>query len=134
MLPLTGIGLVLIALAGAIHVYIWLIESVLWTTRRTWRIFGIATAEEAEAARSWAFNQGYYNLFLAIGALGGAVAAFATGGGIWAIAIAVFSAACMVGAAIVLLTTSGSRLRPALVQGVLPLLGVAVLAVAAVSK
>ncbi len=70
---LAAVGLAFIALAGLIHVFIFLLESVLWRSRSTWRQFGIASPEDAEVARPWALNQGYYNLFLAIGAIAGGI-------------------------------------------------------------
>ncbi len=142
---LAAVGLAFIALAGLIHVFIFLLESVLWRSRSTWRQFGIASPEDAEVARPWALNQGYYNLFLAIGAIAGGIggivslAAGVSGGYSplddplfsWAGKlngwgwVAVFTALCMIGAAIVLIASSrGKLLRGALVQGVAPLIGV----------
>lgn len=150
---MTIAALILIALAGALHIYIFAIESVVWRSKRTWRIFGIKDETTAEIARPWAFNQGFYNLFLAIGALGGAIAGFigSTGPvcmamseeclraavqvewvGIAGTAIAAFSAACMVGAALVLAISGGrASLRPAAMQGTLPALGLILLAIGA---
>ena len=62
---LVVIALVLAALAAALHVYIWWLESMAWTTPAARKVFG-TTPEEAEATKFLAFNQGYYNLFLAI--------------------------------------------------------------------
>ena len=62
---LVVIALVLAALAAALHVYIWWLESMAWTTPAARKVFG-TTQEEAEATKFLAFNQGYYNLFLAI--------------------------------------------------------------------
>ncbi len=148
-------GLVLVGIAGVIHVGIFLLESILWRSRRTWRNFGVASEADAEIARPWAFNQGFYNLFLAIGALGGgvggivasatvgvasfgwaaytplsgAVLAPAIGPTAWTF-VAAFSALCMVGAAIVLIASSrGVMLRGALLQGIVPLVGLALIAV-----
>lgn len=148
-----GIGLGAIALAGVIHVGIFLIEGPLWQSRSTWRLFGIRDAAVAEAARPWALNQGFYNLFLAVGAIGGAVTAAVAPAlpacaaisaeclqqsvtsqvaAIAGIAVAAFSASCMVGAAVVLRVTGGRRsTRSALLQGALPFLGVAIVALAA---
>ena len=150
---MTIAALILIALAGALHVYIFAIESVVWRSKRTWRIFGIKDETTAEIARPWAFNQGFYNLFLAIGATGGAIAAVigSTGPvcmamseeclraavqvewvGIAGTAIAAFSAACMVGAALVLAISGGrASLRSAAMQGTLPALGLILLAIGA---
>jgi len=58
-------ALVFAGLAGLLHVYIFTMESLTWTSKRTRAAFG-TTAEEAETTKLLAFNQGFYNLFLAI--------------------------------------------------------------------
>ena len=52
-------------LAGLLHVYIFVMESFLWTSRSTRETFSMG-ADEAEQTKEMAFNQGFYNLFLAI--------------------------------------------------------------------
>jgi putative membrane protein len=59
-------------LAGLIHVYIFCLESLLWGKPKTNRVFGVSP-EIAEHNRLFAFNQGFYNLFLAVAAIGGLV-------------------------------------------------------------
>ena len=58
-------GLIFAALAAVLHVYIFVMESLTWTSPRTRATFG-TTAEEAATTKLLAFNQGFYNLFLAI--------------------------------------------------------------------
>ena len=52
-------------LAALLHVYIWVLESFRWTHPATRRTFGTSESE-AEITRPMAYNQGFYNLFLAI--------------------------------------------------------------------
>ncbi len=59
------VGIVFTALASLIHVYIFVLESMRWTDPKTMATFGV-TAADAEVTKSMAFNQGFYNLFLAI--------------------------------------------------------------------
>ena len=59
-------------LAGLLHVYIFVMESFLWTSRSTRETFSMG-ADEAEQTKEMAFNQGFYNLFLAIMSIGGAI-------------------------------------------------------------
>jgi putative membrane protein len=147
---LIAIGLAFVILAGAIHVFIFLLESVLWRSRSTWRGFGIRSAEDAEVIRPWALNQGFYNLFLAVGAIWGGIASISSppeleydgsyepadpamfaplGLDPWA-SVAVFAAACMVAAALVLIISSrGKLLRGAVVQGAAPLIGLALIGI-----
>jgi putative membrane protein len=119
-------GLVLAALASALHVYILVLESVLWTAPRTRATFG-TSAEEAAATRELAFNQGFYNLFLAIvtavGIVAVAIGATAVGS-----ALVFAGAGSMLLAALVLLLSSPDKARAAITQGTLPLLAVILLA------
>lgn len=117
------IGSVVVALAALLHVYIFVLESVRWMQPSTWRIFNVRDREQAEILRPMAYNQGFYNLFLAIGAVAGLVLYFDGNLPNVARALVLFSTASMAAAAIVLTTTGPGYLRPALVQGTLPLIG-----------
>ena len=111
------------SLAALLHVYIFVMESVQWSQPRIWKRFGVPNQETADATRPMAYNQGFYNLFLAIGAILGIVLFWAApedGGGR---TLALFSLGSMAAAAVVLLTTGRKYLRPALIQGTLPLIG-----------
>ena len=68
-------GLVFAILAALLHVYIFVMESLTWTSPRTRATFG-TTPETAETTKELAFNQGFYNLFLAIVTGIGVVAVF----------------------------------------------------------
>jgi len=58
-------GLVLAGLAALFHVYVFYLESLAWSNERTRAAFG-TTVEDAVVTKPLAFNQGFYNLFLAI--------------------------------------------------------------------
>ena len=105
-------------LAAVLHVYIFVMESVQWTQPKIWKRFGVADQAAAEITKPMAYNQGFYNLFLAIGVVIGIVLFYAGGG----IALVLFALGSMVGAALVLVTTGLKYLRPALIQGTLPLI------------
>lgn len=49
------------------HVSFFVLESFLWTKKRTVKIFGLKSLEFAKETKVLAANQGVYNLFLAIG-------------------------------------------------------------------
>jgi putative membrane protein len=75
-----------------------------------------------------AYNQGFYNLFLAIGTAIGLVLYLAAGEDsalrAAGLALVLFSLGSMVAAALVLLTTGARKyLRAAAIQGTLPLIG-----------
>jgi putative membrane protein len=110
---------VLAGLAALVHVYIFVLESVRWQHPATRRVFG--TSEETAAVTApLAYNQGFYNLFLAIGtAVGIALIGGHRDAGV---ALIVFGVGSMLAAALVLVTSDGSKLRAALVQGLLPAL------------
>ncbi len=86
-----------------------------------WKRFGLPTQEDAETTRVLAYNQGFYNLFLAIGALVGAVL-YGVGATDAGFALGLFSVSSMLAAAIVLVTSGRGRIRAAVVQGFFPLI------------
>lgn len=121
------LGLLLAVLAALLHVFIFVLESFLWKTPRAQKVFGIGT-EEAHATREMAFNQGFYNLFLALIALVGVVLFLsgATGAGT---ALVAAGTASMSGAALVLFVASPDKRSAAVKQGTLPLLGLLALVI-----
>ncbi|THG32587.1 DUF1304 domain-containing protein [Glaciibacter flavus] len=121
-------GSIFVALAALLHVYIFLMESLWWTRPSTWKRFGVADQAAADTTRPMAYNQGFYNLFLGVGAVIGLVL-YATGAHAAGCALVLFSTGCMVLAAAVLTTTGRSYLRPALIQGTLPLVGFVLFAI-----
>ncbi|WP_431279018.1 DUF1304 domain-containing protein [Leifsonia poae] len=122
------IGTILIGAAVIVHVGFFAMESVLWSSPGVWRRFGIPDQRDADAVRPMAYNQGFYNLFLAGGAAVGLVLYWTTLHQV-GFGLVFFCATCMVLAAIVLLTTGGRYLRAALLQGVLPLVGLVLLTI-----
>ncbi|MEW1706543.1 DUF1304 domain-containing protein [Microbacterium sp. NPDC089190] len=122
---MTGVlALVFAGLAALLHVYIFVLESLRWTRPRTWKVFGIADQRAAEITKPMAYNQGFYNLFLAIGAAVGVVLWIVNGtGDVAGRTLLIFSLGSMLAAALVLVTSGRKYLRPAAIQGTLPLLG-----------
>lgn len=115
-------------LAALVHVYIFVMESLRITEPATMKVFGIRSREEAEIMRPWAYNQGWYNLLLAV----------QTGVGVallWSahtvgLTLVVAGCAFMVCAAAVLVTSDRSKVRAATVQGVFPALALVAAALA----
>ena len=118
-------GLVFAALAALLHVYIFTMESLTWTSPRTRKAFG-TTAEEAETTKLLALNQGFYNLFLAI-VSGIGIAAVARGHCAVGAALIFAGVGSMAAAAVVLLLSSPDKARAALTQGTFPLIAVVLL-------
>jgi putative membrane protein len=115
------------ALAAVLHVYIFLMESVQWTQPRVWKRFGVPDQSTADAIKPMAYNQGFYNLFLAVGATIGLVLFWTGGAGsvadVAGRTLVLFTLGSMVAAALVLISTGSRYLRAALLQGTLPLVG-----------
>ncbi|WP_125612646.1 DUF1304 domain-containing protein [Specibacter cremeus] len=121
-------GLVLAGIAALIHVYIFYLESVAWTSDKTRAIFGLASRDQAEATKQMAFNQGFYNLFLAVAiALG--IVFFALSHTAIGATLVFTGAGSMVAAGLVLLLSAPSKASAALTQLVPPLLGIIALAI-----
>jgi putative membrane protein len=124
---MTVTALVFAGLAAAIHGYIYVLEAFLWTTPRGRATFG-TTEQEASDTRLLALNQGYYNLFLGI----------VTAIGVVLVAVdiddagrALVYAGCgsMAAAGVVLIGSDRSKVRPALVQLLPPLIAVIALSI-----
>lgn len=127
MLTMVFVGLVLAGLAALLHVYIFYMESIAWTSERVRATFG-TTPQEAEATKGMAFNQGFYNLFLAIAVIVGVIVV-ATGAEAVGSALVFAGAGSMAAAALVLFLSSPDKRGAAVKQGVLPLLGIIVLGI-----
>ncbi len=127
---MTVAALVFAALAALLHVYIFVMESLTWTTPRTRKVFG-TSAQEAETTKLLAFNQGFYNLFLAIVTAVG-IAAIAMGHKQIGAALVFAGVGSMLAAAVVLLASSPDKARAAVTQGTFPLIAAALLVIALV--
>lgn len=121
------LGLVLAALAAALHVVIFYMESIDWEGALARKTFG-GTPEEARPHAFYAYNQGFYNLFLALQTTVGLVLVAVGHTGVGA-ALVLAGTGSMLAAALVLLLSSPEHRVAALKQGTLPLLAVAATAV-----
>jgi putative membrane protein len=125
--PVLILAIVIASLAAIVHVYIFVMESVLWVRPSTWKRFGIRSQDDAATIRPMALNQGFYNLFLAIGViLGLPLLTVQPGAGF---TLVFFSCASMLAASLVLVVSNPRLARAALIQGLFPLITVALLAI-----
>ena len=123
------VGLVLAAAAAAFHVFIFALESLRWTEPETRKIFGVASEADALTTKALAFNQGFYNLVLALTALlgvGFVIIGFTTVG----LTLVFAGTGMMLAAALVLILSDRTKARAAVMQGTLPLLAVIATAIA----
>ena len=125
---MNGAGYIFAGLAAAVHVYIFVLESILWTAPKTRATFGVKSEEEAITTQPLAFNQGFYNLFLAIVSAVGIVIA-ATGSASVGIALVLAGAGSMVAAGLVLILSSPDKARAAVVQMLFPAIAVVLLVI-----
>jgi putative membrane protein len=121
------VGSVLAGLAALLHVYIFILESIRWTAPRTRAVFRMSE-QDAKTTQALAFNQGFYNLFLAIATVVGVVL-LATGSRSPGAALVFAGTGSMVAAAVVLVAHSPRMARAALTQGTVPLLAVVATAI-----
>lgn len=123
------VGLVLAAAAAAFHVFIFALESLRWTEPETRKIFGVASEADAVTMKQLAFNQGFYNLFLALTTLLGCGFVL-FGFDVVGLTLVFAGTGMMVAAALVLVLSDRTKVRAAALQGSLPLLAIIVTAVA----
>jgi putative membrane protein len=109
------IGVIAAIVAALIHVWFFLMESVWFMRERVWSRFGVSSQEQAAVVRSFAYNQGFYNLFLAIGVAIG-LGLLAVGNADAGRALVVFACGSMVAAGIVLYLHNPRFARAAAIQ------------------
>jgi putative membrane protein len=120
-------GLIVAGLAALLHVYIFVMESLTWTSPRTRATFGL-TEQQAVDTKELAFNQGFYNLFLAIVTAVG-IAAITLGHCGVGVALIFAGVGSMLAAALVLLLSSPEKARAAITQGIFPAIAVVLLVI-----
>ena len=117
------IGLAAAVVAALIHVWIFVLESMWFMRPTVFRRFGIASETDAKVVRSFAYNQGFYNLFLAAGVAIG-IALVANRDPASGESILLFACGSMIAAGIVLYLHNPRFLRAAAIQAVPPLVAV----------
>lgn len=116
-------SLIFALIAALLHVYIFTMESITWTKPATWKRFSLTSQADAETTKPLAYNQGFYNLFLAIGALIGIIAVWSGAPQVgWTLVFS--SCGSMLLAALVLAASGKKYLRAATLQGITPLIAV----------
>ena len=130
---MTVLALIFAGIAALLHVLFFKLESLDWRKPKTWKTFGVASQADSDTTASLAFNQGFYNLLLAIGTFVGiGLIAFCDTHDTMGWTLIVFACGNMLAAAVVLISSGGkSYARAAAIQGVPALLAVAASLVAA---
>jgi putative membrane protein len=123
MQGMNNVAVLAAVVAALIHIYFFILESVWFMRPEVWSRFGISSDAEAKGVRSWAFNQGFYNLFLAAGVVFG-IALVAAGQVDAGRAIVTFACGSMAAAGVVLYLYNRAFLRAAAIQLVPALIAV----------
>ena len=129
---MTYAAVIFAILAALLHVYIWTMESLTWKQPKTWKRFGLESQAEADTTSPMAYNQGFYNLFLAVGVIVGA-ALILTDKETVGWSLVVFGCATMILAAVVLVSTGWKYLQAAITQGILPFFALLLAALSTIS-
>lgn len=120
----------LVLIPALLHVYIFVLESLRWGNPSTNRTFSVKPGD-VEATRPFAFNQGFYNLFLAVEVLVGWAVVIGLvpidNGAVVGMTLLVFGLGSIAAAGLVLVLSSPRSWRSALIQA-----GPAVVGLAAV--
>jgi putative membrane protein len=118
--------------AGLIHVGIFIIESILFQKPGGYKWFKVSEQHHA-AVKIWAFNQGFYNLFLALGTFVGLYFIFQKQIMLAGL-LTSFCGLSMIGAGVALWFSEPKLRRGALLQILPPLFGFATLALHVVDR
>lgn len=116
------VGLIFAFCAALLHVGIFVMESFAWTSTYVRTLFG-TSQEEAAATKEMAFNQGFYNGFLAVAALVGIVLV-ALGQQAVGATLVITGTGSMLGAAAVLAVSSPDKRALGIKQGLFPALAI----------
>lgn len=120
---MSSISIVFASLAALLHVLFFSLESLFFMNPKVYKTFGARTLEEAATLRLLYFNQGFYNLFLAMGVFGGVF--LLQGEHVSAgKAVILFCCASMFLASMVLLFSKPKMLRGVIIQGLCPLIAI----------
>ena len=117
--PFSNAGVIFALGAAVLHVVIFYLESFAWTSDGALKAFNM-TKEEAENTQEMAFNQGFYNLFLAIEVFVG-VFLMATRNPAGKVLV-IFAVCSMAFAAILLYVTSPDKRSTAIKQAIFPIM------------
>lgn len=105
-------------LAALVHVLFFVLESFLFQRDNGYKYFKM-DEKDHQAVKVWAFNQGYYNLFLALGLFVGLYFDNPV--------LKLFCGLSMIAAGVVLIVSARHLLRGALLQAVPPFIAVVLL-------
>jgi putative membrane protein len=120
--PMNLVAQLFAVIAVIFHVMAFVLESILFRRPGVQTIL-LGRPEPAEGVRLWAFNQGFYNLFLAAGPIAGLIAYHSGHEGIGR-ALVIYACAFMAACGVVLFASDRRLWRGMIGQSVPPLVAV----------
>jgi len=115
---MNAIALIAASLAALLHLVFFYMESIGFMQPKIYKRFFVKDDAEARTVKIWAYNQGFYNLFLAIITIAGVIA-FSSHESVGR-ALVVAACGAMFGAGLALVSSDSAAARPALVQALFP--------------
>ena len=107
--------LVFAAISGIFHILFFLLESVYFTNKNIYRLFGFSSAE-MNVVKTIFLNQGFYNLFLAAGIFAGLYVYYRNQSPFLLLYVCLY----MIAAALVLFVSKPRLIKAAFFQGFFP--------------
>lgn len=110
----------LVALTALLHILFFKLESIDFMKPKTYKKLKLSESE-AKTIKIWAFNQGFYNLFLALGLIYSLIIETEA-----TLLLRHYLCLYIVGAALVLYFSAPKKYLAALIQGLAPLLALGI--------
>lgn len=110
-------------MAAAIHGYLFVLATMRYDAPEARGVFRIATDQQAEAARPWVYQYGFFHLFLAVVVTAGVIILLWGARGV-GVTIVVVGSALMLGTAVLHGAVDRSLRLAAAAQGVAPVLAI----------
>ena len=107
---------ILVMVMAVIHVYVFALETIMWGKPKTNRLFR-QTDANAQILRQVMFNQGFYNLFLAIALLVGFFWSSKPGYELQGLTLTDYASLSILGAALILWLSEPKLIRAVTIQG-----------------
>ncbi len=112
-------------LPALIHLYIFALESLMWGRKRTNKVFALKPEEASSAKlKLFAFNQGFYNLFLALAVFLGLCLRTGEVTQQAGSTLILYGLISMIGAGVVLILSARNLWRAGLIQIIPALIGI----------
>ena len=104
------------------HIWAFFLESIFFMNPKVYKLFGIRSTEDARIVKLIAFNQGFYNLFLAFVLLVGLFLTTHPDQNMLGTGLVIGATSCMIGAGIILIISKPDAWYAGLTQSIPPMI------------